>query len=99
VGVNSDSGQTLIQPPDKENIMIVKNMLQNTKTLGGSTIKSLTDWTDSEVAAEHNNLNKQYFKDNIVDTLPYFFKLKEAVEFITSKNVQQLSCLDVVLLG
>jgi trans-aconitate methyltransferase len=51
-------------------------------------------WLLPEVAAEHDDMNREYFEKGTVGTYPYFYLLREAIELVV-QDASQMTCLDV----
>jgi trans-aconitate methyltransferase len=52
-------------------------------------------WKLPEVAKENDEMNHGYFLDGSVETYPYYYKLKDAVNTVLSGANAPLKCLDV----
>jgi trans-aconitate methyltransferase len=52
-------------------------------------------WLLPEVAAEHDDMNREYFEKGTVGNYPYFSKLRDAMSHITQAERGMMSCLDV----
>lgn len=53
------------------------------------------DWNDLEIARANYELNKSYFETEQYKTLPAYYKLKEAIEFIILQENKKLDLLDI----
>lgn len=53
------------------------------------------DWTEYQFALANYELNKSYFDSGKYKTLTPYYKLKEAIQFVTSSSGRDLSILDI----